>query len=150
LKTGQARAAAPRPTTGFGGRAIQGQAIPRGNWSGPQVRGQMNFVSGRGNGFTRATLATQMRGETGRNQYYWHQDQGFDYCHYHDAYGANWFGWYLGTGFFWTQYYGGGWWIYDDGQGRWCYWSQGNWWWQDPGDPQMIYLYDNGDYIPAN
>jgi hypothetical protein len=138
----------PNPGTGFGGRAVNGQAIGRANWSGSVVRGQMNYISARGNGFTRAALGPMFLMDRERNHYYWNHSGGFDYCFYRDPYGCDWFGWYIGPDFFWTQYYRGTWWIYDDMEGRWCYWSQGNWWWQDPEDPEMIYLYDNGDYIP--
>ncbi|HTB23486.1 MAG TPA: hypothetical protein VK914_12370 [bacterium] len=145
-----ARSSAPRPQTGFDGRALGGRAIPRGSWSGSAVRGQMGFLSQSRNGFTRARVSAQIGNESSPGHYYWHQGQGFNYCHYRDSYGTDWFGWYLGSAFFWTEFYAGGWWIYDDEQDRWCYWSHGNWWWQDPGDPQMVYLYDDGSYIPAD
>lgn len=145
-----AHSRAPVPETGFDGRPVSGGPIPRGSWSGSAVRGQMGYISSSRNGFTRDRVSAQISSESTPGRYYWHQGSGFNYCHYRDDYGADWFGWYMGDAFFWTQFYDGGWWIYDDEQGRWCYWSHGNWWWQDPGDPQMVYLYDNGDYIPAD
>ncbi|MGH7442189.1 MAG: hypothetical protein ACREKE_05880, partial [bacterium] len=61
-----------------------------------------------------------------------------------------WYGFYLGSGFFWTRNYAGRWWWYDSGESRWCYYNAGFWWWQDPYHVGDLYCYNGGAYIPAN
>jgi hypothetical protein len=84
------------------------------------------------------------------NQYYWHQGDGFAYCHYLDNLGYHWWGWYAGDQFFWTRYYASRWWWYDSGFDRWCFWNNGFWWWQDPYHVGDLYCYNNDSYVPCN
>ncbi len=87
--------------------------------------------------------------ENRRGQYYWHNWNGQNYCHYYDGC-YNWYGWYGDGNCFWSCYYGNDWWWYDSGFARWDYWNDGNWWWQNPYNVNVTYLYNNGDYVPAN
>lgn len=84
------------------------------------------------------------------NHYYWHADNGFNYCHYVDPHGYHWWGWYVGDRFFWNRYYGGRWWWYDTNFDRWCFWNAGFWWWQDPYHLGDLYCYNNDAYVPCN
>ncbi len=84
------------------------------------------------------------------NHYYWHQQDGFNYCHYLYPYGYHWYGWYMGDNCFWTRYYSDRWWWYDNDFGRWCFWNEGNWWWQDPNHVGDLYCYNNDSYVPCN
>ena len=88
------------------------------------------------------------RSEAVPNHYYWHTWNGMNYCHYYDPWGYHWYGWYMGSGYFWTRYYANNWWWYDSAMARWCYWNNGGWWWQDP-TLNTVYVYDNGAYVPA-
>ena len=88
--------------------------------------------------------------ETQSNHYYWHSDSGFDYCHFIDGQGYQWYGWYLGSQFFWTRYFGDRWWWYDSDYDRWCFWNGGFWWWQDPYHVGDLYCYNDDNYIPCN
>jgi hypothetical protein len=89
------------------------------------------------------------RMEVHPNQYYWHEDHGFRFCHYYDPWGFHWYGWYVGDDFFWTRYYYGRWWWFDPGYDRWCYWHDNGWWWQDP-DQGLVFAYQNNNYVPAD
>ncbi len=82
--------------------------------------------------------------------HYWHQENGFNYCHYLDNYGYHWYGWYVGNQFFWNRYFNGRWWWYDTDFDRWCFWNNGFWWWQDPYHVGDLYCYNNTNYIPCN
>lgn len=82
--------------------------------------------------------------------HYWHMDGGINYCHYLDASGYNWYGWYLGDQYFWTRNFNGRWWWYDSDFDRWCFWNNGYWWWQDPYHVSDLYCYNNDNYIPCN
>src|SRR6185369_4341320 len=85
--------------------------------------------------------------ETRTNNYYWHTDGGYTYCHYYDPWGYSWYGWYFDSGFFWTRYYYDRWWWYDESEGRWCYWYNGWWWWQDPYRADVVFVFDGSAYI---
>ena len=82
--------------------------------------------------------------------YYWHSDEGINYCHYLDASGYNWYGWYAGDQYFWTRNFNGRWWLYDSDFNRWCFWNNDFWWWQDPNHVGDLYCYNNDNYIPSN
>jgi hypothetical protein len=86
--------------------------------------------------------------ETVAGQYYWHNWNGTNYCHYYDSWGYHWYGWYWGNTCFWSRWYGNNWWWYDPGYARWCYWNNGFWWWQDP-YANVVYVYNNGQYSSA-
>lgn len=88
------------------------------------------------------------RSEVVRDHYYWHYDGGFRYCHYYDPWGYHWYGWYVGSDFFWTRYYFGRWWWYDPSFDRWCWWNDNAWWWQNPSG--TVYVYTNNNYAPAD
>ena len=38
--------------------------------------------------------------ENQSGHYYWHKDNGFNYCHYQDGQGNHWWGWYAGNNYF--------------------------------------------------
>ena len=94
--------------------------------------------------------------ETARNHYYWHTDHGVKFCHYDDAHGNHWYGFYHGKTFYWTRYNAGRWWWHDDRFGRWVYWSDGYWWWQGPNGHSYVYVqnnyypYENGAVVVQN
>ncbi len=90
------------------------------------------------------------RRETVRGRYYWHRDRGHDFCHYYDDWGFHWYGWTWGGDFHWTRYHANRWWWYDTRFDRWCWWHGGYWWWQDPVRVNVIYVYDDGRYIPSD
>ena len=97
----------------------------------------------------RAQIGGFNRSENIANHYYWHTWNGMNYCHYYDPWGYHWYGWYLGSNCFWTRYYGNNWWWYDSAMGRWCYWSNGGWCWQDPANVNVVYVYNDGNYVPS-
>lgn len=86
-----------------------------------------------------------------RDHYYWYQHGGARYCHYYDAWGHHWFGFYVGSHYYWTRWHYGRFWWLDPIRFRWIYWSNGYWWWQDPGS-DALYIYIDGTffhYIPG-
>jgi hypothetical protein len=96
------------------------------------------------------SLENLTRHETARGRYYWHRDRGYDFCHYYDDWGYHWYGWTWGGNFHWTRYHSNRWWWYDSRFDRWCWWNNGYWWWQDPVRVNVIYVYDEGRYIPSD
>jgi hypothetical protein len=101
-----------------------------------------------GGGF-RAQIGIYNANERVVGNYYWHNGNGFNYCHYYDRWGYHWYGWYLGNSYFWTRWYANNYWWYDPTYFRWCYWHDGGWWWQDP-DSTSVYVYNNGSYLPSD
>ncbi len=146
INTDRRHSTIPFPTQGPGNAALSAVAVSRGQFSDQVVRDHMTLVDSpqwhdRINGFDAS--------ETERGHYYWHNDN-FNYCHYIDNQGYNWWGWYVGDQFFWNRYFQGRWWWYDSDDSRWCFWNNGYWWWQDPNHVGDLYCYNNGDYIPCN
>jgi hypothetical protein len=115
--------------------------------SSSTVRNQMSKIANNSD-FSRQ-VNTYNATENGRGQYYWHNWNGGNFCHYCDGWGCNWYGWGCGAGFFWAQFYWGNWWWCDPVYDNWCYWNDGWWWWQNP-QTQADYIYDNGNYVPAD
>jgi hypothetical protein len=79
--------------------------------------------------------------------YSWHDYDGFSYCYYRDQWDNDWYGWYGNNQFYWTLYYDNYWWWNDPGYG-WCYWNDNNWWWDNPQNPNVVYVYANGNFRP--
>jgi hypothetical protein len=138
----------PLPGTGPNGRALSAGVVARSQIGSSMVRQRMALVSG--NAVELNRINNYNRTETRPNFYYWHNFNGFDYCHFYDPWGFHWYGWYLGDSCFWTRYYWGNWWWYDSAEARWCYWHDGGWWWNDPDDTTTVYVYDNGNYDPVD
>jgi hypothetical protein len=135
------------PNQGADGRALKAVVIkPRGD-SALLVRSQMAMVSAPS---WRASAEARRASESQPGRYYWHQDQGFDYCHYRDDSGYDWYGWYMGDQYFWTRDFNGRWWWYDADNDRWDFYNDGYWWWQDPNHVGDLYCYSDEGYIPAN
>jgi hypothetical protein len=135
------------PKTGFNSQAINATAFSARHFNDTVVRSQMSLVSSaswqdRVHGFN--------RNETSMNHYYWHNDRNFNYCHYIDNWGYHWYGWYVGSNYFWTRNFNNRWWWYDADFDRWCFWNDGFWWWQDPYHIGDLYCYNNTTYVPVN
>jgi hypothetical protein len=135
------------PSRGPSGKAFSASLISPNRMNSSVVRNQMASISH--NSQFSAKVALFNRSETLRNHYYWHQFGGWNYCHFNDGFGCNWYGWGWGGSFFWTQWYGDNWWWYDPWGARWCYWGYNGWYWQDPSST-TVYIYENGDYTPAD
>jgi len=136
----------PRPAAGPQGSALHASVISRTAMNGAVVRSQMSVV---GRAQVTAQINVYNRTEVVPNHYYWHNYNGWNYCHYYDPYGYHWYGWYVGGNCFWSRYWSGNWWWYDPVYYHWCYWHDGWWWWQDPANVQVVYVYDNGNYVNA-
>jgi hypothetical protein len=137
----------PRPERGWNNQELRAKPIGPHRFDVDVVRNHMTRV-GRPEFMERIHLANER--ETERDRYYWHRDQGFEYSHYVDGSGFQWYGWYVGTDYFWTRYNAGRWWWYDTGFGRWCFWNDNFWWWQDPNHVGDLYCYHDSSYIPVN
>jgi hypothetical protein len=142
----QAHTRIPQPISGPQGASLHASLISRTSMNGPIVRSQMSVV---GRPEITAQVGLYNRTEVVPNHYYWHNYNGWNYCHYYDPYGYHWYGWYVGGNCFWSRYWGGNWWWYDPTYYHWCYWNDGWWWWQDPANVQVVYVYDNGSYVNA-
>jgi hypothetical protein len=145
LNTARERSLVRLPAKGPGGAPFHGSLVSPRNMNSAAVHNQMANIT-RDSAFT-GEVSHFNAAETRAGQYYWHTFNGLNYCHYCDPWGAHWYGWYLGRDFFWTRFYWGYWWWYDPIWFRWCYWYDGWWWWQDPYD-DVIYVYNNGQYVP--
>ncbi len=135
------------PKDGFDNHPLNATAFSPRNFNDNMVRSQMTLVGSiewqdRINNFNQT--------ENRVNNYYWHKDKNFNYCHYIDNSGYHWYGWYLGNKFFWTRNFNNRWWWYDADYDRWCFWNNGFWWWQDPYHMGDLYCYNNSSYIPCN
>jgi hypothetical protein len=135
------------PKTGFNMQAMSSKPFSSRHFNDKFVSSRMGMVNsmdwqGRIQGFNRS--------ENRAKHYYWHHEKDFDFCHFIDDLGYQWYGWYGGSSFFWTRNFSGRWWWYDTDFDRWCFWNDGFWWWQDPYHMGDIYFYNNSTYIPAN
>jgi len=147
LIAGSARSSIAFPSRGPGGVALSARVVARTSIStSPLIRTHMSVITG---GAFRAQINIYNANERVVGNYYWHNGNGFNYCHYYDRWGYHWYGWYLGNSYFWTRWYGNNYWWYDPTYYRWCYWHDGGWWWQDP-DSTSIYVYNNGSYVPTD
>lgn len=135
------------PTQGPDRRSLNATAVSPRHFNDPIVRDHMALVATAG---WHDRIASFNASEREANHYYWHKDNSFNYCHYRDNEGYNWYGWYVGDQFFWNRYYSGRWWWYDSDYDRWCFWNEGYWWWQDPYHVGDLYCYNDDSYIPCN
>ncbi len=135
------------PQKGPNKTPLMAAVIPSKNFNDPSVLNHMNLVHG---DEMTSQVAQMNQSETRAGHYYWHNGNGFNYCHYVDGWGYQWYGWYLGDNYFWTRYYQDRWWFYDSDNDRWCFWDNGYWWWQDPYHVADLYFYSDGQYIPCD
>lgn len=82
---------------------------------------------------------------TTRGVWWWHDHNGYRLGHHCDARGRHWFGWYIGTVYFWTVWHGDYYWHWDPYYERWVYWHQNRRWYEHP-TTRVIYIYDDRRY----
>jgi hypothetical protein len=147
LRVDRQRSVISMPKEGYGGKKL-------GNFTAAKSVNAVGIRTHMGGIVKNRVFINQIniynRSENHPNRYYWHRHGGFDYCHYYDPWGYHWYGWYVGSNYFWTRYYSNRWWWYDSSYNRWCYWNNGGWWWQDPYRVNVIYVYNNNRYVPAS
>ena len=85
----------------------------------------------------------QDRWDRNDHDYHWYDWGGTRVCHRYDDYGYHWWGFYIGSVYFWTRYYDDMYWWYDPYWHRWTYLRDGRWWWQDGG---VVYVIIDGNY----
>jgi hypothetical protein len=129
IHTDRAHSIIAMPRDGFDHQPIGAMIVSPRHFNDPVVRDQMHRLEGAdwGDRINGLCVTENMPG-----RYYWHQDNGFNFCHYLDGQGYHWWGWYAGNQYFWTRYYGSRWWWYDSDNDRWCF------------------CYNNDTYIPCN
>ena len=147
INTDRAHSIIHPPLNGPQGLALRAVAVSPRHYSDPIVKTQMKLVV---QASMRQRIQQYNQLETVQGRYYWHTDNGFNYCHYVDPWGYHWYGWYVGSQYFWTRNYANRWWWYDTDFNRWCFWNAGFWWWQDPAHVGDLYCYNNATYIPCN
>ncbi len=147
IHTNRLHSAIPLPGSGPGHHPLSAEALSPRFFNGPIVRAQMARLA---DPAWRERIGRFNSTETRRGRFYWHRDDGYDYCHFIDPWGYHWWGWYMADSFFWTRYFDGRWWWYDTGFNRWCFWNDGFWWWQDPYHMGDLYCFDDGAYVPCN
>jgi hypothetical protein len=135
------------PRKGPDRRPLTATALSPRTYNDNLVRAQMSLID---QDSWRKTINQLNLSETQPNRYYWHKSKSFNYCHYLDASGSQWYGWYAGDNYFWTRCYGDLWWWYDSDFNRWCFWNEGWWWWQDPYHVGDLYFYNGDQYIACN
>ena len=137
-----------QPHLGPGGAALHASVIAPKGQSNVVIQNHMTSIA------HNTTFMNQVNvyntNETISNHYYWHSYGGVNYCHYYDNWGYHWYGWYWGGTCFWSRWYANNWWWYDTAYARWCYWHDGFWWWQNPAQVNVVYVYNNGNYVAAN
>ncbi len=134
------------PSRGPDGRAFSASTVSPSRMSSAGIRNQMAAIANSRGFGAEVNARLTFNGRPGN--YYWHSWNGYNYCNYYDRFGNLWWGWYFGGAFFWTQFYWGNWWWYDPWWGNWCWWWNGWWWWEDPATT-TVYVYNNGNYTPA-
>ena len=77
------------------------------------------------------------------HDYHWSDWNGTRVCHHYDDFGYHWWGFYVGSSYFWTRYYEDRYWWYDPYWHRWTYLHDNQWWWQDSG---VTYVIINNNY----
>ncbi len=125
------------PTTGHDGRPINSRPLPS--------RTAPNHTTIVNNKTIINNIHNWNRSEIVPGRYYWHEHDGMRFCHRYE-HGFHWWGFYIGSLYYWTRYYDDLWWWYDPIWHRWCYHRHGWWWWQDPVNVRIIYVYRNGAY----
>ncbi len=148
LQADRAHSSIRYPASGPQGRPLHAAVFEPSAMNNTVVRSHMGLVNT--NIAFRAQITHFNNVEILRNNYYWHSYGGFNYCHYYDPWGYHWYGWYLGSSYFWTRYWNNYYWWYDPVSFRWCYWWDGNWWWNNPAHVEAAYVYNNGNYIPSD
>ncbi|MBI3551012.1 MAG: hypothetical protein HY077_00720 [Elusimicrobia bacterium] len=128
----------------------QGQAItqkPLQNAKGRTIAPKQNNITIINNK-TYVTNIKNVQKNWNRNDhgYGWHRWDGHDVCHHYDRYGYHWWGWYIGSVYFWTRYYNDYYWWYDPYWHRWCYCHDGRWWWRDPSRVEYVYVWTDDGY----
>src|SRR3989338_8841553 len=79
-------------------------------------------------------------------RHHWRYYDGVRLSYRYDPWGNHWFGFYVGSGYFWTRYHHDRLWWYDPYWSRWCYWRNNRWWWQDPDHIDVVYVYVDNRY----
>ncbi len=147
VSTDRAHSTISYPRTGPKGETIKASLVSPLDFNSSVVRNQMEAV-------TRPEfldlIARESSLETQKDYVYWHGVTGFDYTHYIDNSGYQWYGWYMGGQYFWARNYDGRWWWYDTRFNRWCFYNDNYWWWQDPYHVGDLYCYDGDGFIPVN
>jgi hypothetical protein len=107
--------------------------------------GGANLSAIRDESFRNSVRNTDRGWDLSDRGYHWQQWNGNWACHRYDG-RFHWWGFYMGSAYFWTiDWYDNYWW-YDPYCHRWCYLYNDAWWWQDPANMQTAYLYQDGDY----
>ncbi len=135
------------PRKGPDHRSLAAKPMSPREYNDELVRGPMSLID---QDPWRKSINQWNLSEVKPNHYYWHKDKSFNICHFLDASGNQWYGWYSGGSYFWTRCYGDHWWWYDSDFNRWCFWNDGWWWWQDPYHVGDLYFYNGAQYIPCN
>lgn len=134
-----------------------GRALPQQPWrdhNGRYIPPDRNHI-GRidRDDFYRNIHGVQDRWDRNDHGYHWHDWNGIPVCHRYDDFGYHWWGFYVGSSYFWTRYYNDMYWWYDPYWHRWVYLHDNRWWWQDAGVTYIIvdnnyYRYgDNGGTV---
>jgi hypothetical protein len=147
MDTDKTHSTIPFPRRDSVQRPITAAAVSPRHFNDGVVRNQMMVVDSP-EWQARADQFNASENQAGR--YYWHNDGGINYCHYLDASGYHWYGWYVGDEYFWTRNFSGRWWWYDPDFNRWCFWNNGFWWWQDSYHVGDLYCYNDDAYVPCN
>jgi hypothetical protein len=147
IHTDRAHSIINYPKNGPDHMAITAALVSPRHFNDPVVRNQM-MIADSPEWQARADQFNASENQVGHH--YWHNDGGVSYCHYLDASGYHWYGWYTGDQYFWTRNFNGRWWWYDADYDRWSFWNNGFWWWQDPYHVGDLYCYNDDNYIPCN
>lgn len=78
--------------------------------------------------------------------YEYHYWNGHRIGHHYDLHNRHWWGFYIGSVYFWTRFHHDHYWWYDPYYRRWVYLHEGRWWYRDPANVTVVYVYDNGRY----
>jgi hypothetical protein len=124
-----------RPVQQHPGRDHDGRLIPPGR--GDLGRFDNGDVRGRIHG-------RQDNWDRNDHGYHWDNWNGMPVCHHYDDFGFHWWGFYVGSSYYWTRFDADRFWWFDPYWHRWDYLDNGQWWWQDAGG--TLFVYNGGTY----
>src|SRR5258708_3485178 len=101
LATNRQRSVITPPGTGPHGMVLHASVLAPRAMTSNIVQTHMGRITS--NAAFSAQINLYNRNEVRTNNYYWHNWNGVNYCHYHDTWGYHWYGWYIGSNCFWTR-----------------------------------------------
>jgi hypothetical protein len=136
-----------RPEPGHPGGGYRGPGPNRGGRPVDGFRGHPELIH---HTLGNPRFVADVRLRVGRERdgmFHWYEHDGHRYAHWYGR-GHDWFGFYVGSAFFWSVCWNNYFWWHEAAYNRWMWYHDGYWWWWGPGG--VAYIYYNDVYYPWN